>query len=346
MKQRKRLLISAIASTVLAIGAVGCSKAPEPQQGGSGQAGGAQPAVEVKKSDYPQKDIELVVAYAAGGGTDAIARFVAHAAGKYMPNGKNIVVSNKPGAGGTIALAEVMQAKPDGYKLGSVTTGNLAIAPNYGKTPFKSDSFIPIAQFSAVPNMLVVQTDAPWKTYDEWLNWVKKNPGKFPYGTGGAGGTQHLAMEGLNELESVQTKHVPFEGAAPALTALLGGHVQGAIVNVNEAKPHVDAGKLRVLVNLGTSKVEAYKDAMFLKDKGFVGLDSWSGVVVPKDTPKEVVDTLRDVFNKAMKDPSIKDEFNKLGVEPAYTDGEQFANVVADSNKLSGELVKKLGMAN
>lgn len=336
MKTRKRFLLAAFASTVLSVGAVGCSNAPETQQ----------PAAEVKKSDYPQKDIELVVAYAAGGGTDSIARFVAHAASKHLPNGKNIVVSNKPGASGTIALTDIMQAKPDGYKLGSVTTGNLAIAPNYGKTPFKSDSFIPIAQFSSVPNVLVVQSDAPWKTYDEWLDDVKKNPGKFSYGTGGTGGTQHLAMEGLNELEGVQTKHVPFEGAAPALTALLGGHVQGAIVNTNEAKPHIDAGKMRVIANLGTSKIEAYKDAMFLKDKGFVGLDSWSGIVVPKDTSKDVVDTLRDVFGKAMKEDSIKKEFNKLGVEPVYADSEAFAKVIADSNKLTGDLAKKLGMAN
>jgi tripartite-type tricarboxylate transporter receptor subunit TctC len=341
MKNRKKGILLSVLTTIVAFGAIGCSQTPAAKQ-----SGGAQPAPannEVKKSDYPKKDIEFVVGFAAGGGTDVVARIVANVANKYMPNGKTIVISNKAGGSGTIALAEIMQAN-DGYKLGSVTTGNLAIQPNYGKTPFKSDGFIPIAQFNSAQNLLVVKSDAPWKTYDEWLDYVKSNPGKFTYGTAGAGNTQHLAMEAINIMEKIQTKHVPFDGAAPAITALLGGHVQGAVVLTQEAKPQVDAGELRVLANAGTSKFDSFKDAKFLKDKGFVGLDTWSGIVVAKDTPKDVAETLKEVFKKAMADPSIKTEFNKIGLEPAYADSEQFAKIIADTSKLTGDVAKQIGL--
>lgn len=341
MRTGKSLLFTLLTGA-LAFGTVGCSNAAETKPTGAEQS--AKTQNKEKPSDYPKKDIELVVGFAAGGGTDVVARIVANAANKYMPNGKTIVVSNKTGGSGTIALADILQSNADGYKLGSVTTGNLAIQPNYGKTPFKINDFIPVAQFNSAQNLLVVKADAPWKTYDEWLDWVKKNPGKFTYGTPGAGNTQHLAMEGINILESIQTKHVPFDGAATAITSLLGGHVQGAVILTQEAKPHVDSGALRVLANAGTSKYAAFKDAAFLKDKGFVGLDTWSGVVVHKDTPKEIVDTLREVFKKAMDDPSTKEEFKRIGLDPAYADSEEFAKIIAQTNKTTGDVAKSIGL--
>lgn len=336
MKLRKRLLFlfSLLVSAFLIIASAGCTNTSESKQTAS----------DVKKPGYPNKEIELVVAYAAGGGTDAIARLVANAAAKYMPNEKTIVVSNKVGGSGTLALSELMQASPDGYKIGSVTTTNLAIQPHYGNTPFESDSFTPIVQFSAIPNVLVVKKDSQWKTYDDWVNWVKKNPGQFSYGTAALGGTQHLAMEGINLLEGIQTKHVPFDGAAPALTALLGNHVQGAIVNANEAKPHVDSDAMRVLANAGTKKLNSDQNTVFLKDKGFIGMDSWSGIVVPKETPQEIVDTLQEVFEKAMNDPSVKEEFKKMGIEPAYANQEEFVKTIHETNEIAGELLKKAGL--
>ncbi|PZE21410.1 Bug family tripartite tricarboxylate transporter substrate binding protein [Paenibacillus xerothermodurans] len=344
MKFRRKNFALSMLTAVMALGAIGCGQ----QQAAQPAAGGTQPAAaeattEAKKTDFPKKDVEFVVGFSAGGGTDVVARIVANAANKYMPNGKTIVVSNKPGGSGTIALADIMQVK-DGYKIGSVTTGNLAIQPNYGKTPFKADGFIPIAQFNSAQNLLVVKADAPWQTYDEWLDYVKKNPDKFTYGTAGAGNTQHLTMEAINIMENIKTKHVPFDGAAPAMTALLGGHVQGAVVLTQEAKPHVDAGAFRVLANAGTSKYEPYNSAKFLKDKGFVGLDTWSGVVVSKDTPKEAVDVLREAFKKAMADPDVKTEFNKIGLEPAYADSEEFAKIIAETSKTTGDVAKKIGL--
>ncbi|WP_043929763.1 Bug family tripartite tricarboxylate transporter substrate binding protein [Bacillus sp. EB01] len=310
----------------------------------AGCSSGESAAKKNTKTDFPKKSIELIIGYSAGGGTDVVARHVIEAVNKHMPNGQSIVAVNKPGGSGTIALAEVMKAKPDGYTLGSVTTGNLAIQPNYGKTPYESDGFIPIAQFNSAQNLLVVQADAPWKTYDEWLEYVKKNPGKFSYATAGAGNTQHLAMEALNIKEKIKTKHVPFDGAAPGITALLGGHVDGAVILTQEAKQHTESGALRVLANMGTTELSDYKDAAFLKDQGYVGLDTWSGVVAPKNTPKEVIEILQEAFKKGLEEPELKEKFKKIGLEPAYAGSEEFAKNIKESNKVTNDVAEQIGL--
>jgi tripartite-type tricarboxylate transporter receptor subunit TctC len=329
-------VLSCIITVALAFASGGCSLL---------SAGGPQdePSAAETGTDYPNKDIEMIVGYTAGGGTDVVARIVVDAANKYMPNGKSIVITNKPGSSGTNALAEIMPST-DGYTIASVTAGSLAIQPNYGKTPFKSDSFIPIAQFNSAQNLLVVRSDAPWKTYDEWLAWVKKNPGQFIYGSSGEGNTQHLAMEAINILEGIQTRHAPFDGAAQSINALLGGHIQGVVLLSQEAKLHVDSGAMRVLANAGTSKIEEYNNTAFLRNKGFIGLDTWSGVAVSASTPKHVVTILREVFRQAMKDPSVKTEFNKIGIEPAYEDSAQFAKIISQTNNLTRDVAKVIGL--
>jgi tripartite-type tricarboxylate transporter receptor subunit TctC len=327
---------------------VGCSSGGQKQQTSAPAPAASQDKKDGKqeksKTDFPKKPVQLTIGFAAGGGTDVVARAVVNAVNKYLPNGQSVVVENKPGASGTIQLAEIMKGKPDGYTIGSVTTGNLAIQPNYGKTPYKAEDFQPIARFNSAQNLLVVKSDAPWKTFDEWLDYVKKNPGKFKYSTAGAGNTQHLAMEALNQHFGTETKHVPFDGAAPAMTALLGGHVDGAVVLTQEAKPNTDSGAFRVLANMGTTKSELYKDAVFLKDKGFVGLDTWSGVVVPKGTPKEIVDVLSDAFKKAMDDAELKDQLKKIGLEPGYAGPEDFAKIIEKDAKITGDVAKKIGL--
>ncbi|PZE21408.1 tripartite tricarboxylate transporter substrate binding protein [Paenibacillus xerothermodurans] len=338
MKIIGKRYVVAVFTVILALGTLGCS-ADKWVARSEYQAG-----AERGESDYPNKDVELVVGYTAGGGTDVVARIVVEAANKYMPRGKRIVVTTKPGSSGTIALADVMQAQPDGYKLGSVTTGNLAIQPNYGQTPFQSNSFIPLAQFNSAQNLLAVRADAPWQTYDEWLAWVKKHPGHFTYGSSGAGNSQHLAMEAVNILEGIQTKHVPFDGAALSITALLGGHVDGIVLLSQEAKNYVDSGRIRVLANAGTSEIPAFQHAVFLRDKGFIGLDTWSGVVAPKDTPPDIVNTLRDVFRQALLDPATTAAFSEIGIEPAYQDSERFAKTIAQTNHLTRDVAKVIGL--
>ncbi|PZE19678.1 Bug family tripartite tricarboxylate transporter substrate binding protein [Paenibacillus xerothermodurans] len=341
MMGKSRTLFS-LAWTVALTGSMlaGCGKASEPAAtSGQAAASSVKPA-----ADFPKKPIELIVPYATGGGTDVTARTLANAVSKYLPNQQTVVTVNKPGASGVIGLGEVFQAKPDGYKISMATIGNLAIQPNYGKTPYSYDSFEPILIANSVPHILAVQADAPWKTVDEWLDYVQKNPNAFSYSTPGQGNTQHLNMEGVALKDGLKLKHVPFDGAAPAITALLGGHVHGAVVQVHEAKPQVDAGALRILANIGTSKAEAIKDVPLLHERGYIGYNAWTGIVAPKGTPPEAVAILHDAFKKALEDPETVNEFKKIGIEPAYSGPDEFKKIAEETYKSTRDVATKVGL--
>lgn len=296
-----------------------------------------------KNTDFPTKPIQLVIPYSAGGGTDVTGRALANAVTKYLPEGSSVVAENKVGASGTLGLAEVSQSEPDGYRISMATTGNIAIQPNYGNTPYSYDDFEPIMGALSVPHVLVVRADAPWKTIEEWFEYVKQNPGKFNYSTPGKGNTQHLNMEGIALKDGLKLNHVPFDGAAPALTALLGGHVEGAVVQLYEAMPHVDSGDLRILANTGNTESETVELPM-VKDMGYIGLDAFTGVVAPKGTPEEVVTILHDAFKQALEDPEVVAQFKKLGIETSYSSPEDFANIIKEAHETTGEIAKQVGM--
>lgn len=325
-----RLLAVSMALVAGAAGLVACGK---------------QPASKEEKVDFPKKTIQMTVPFATGGTTDIAARALAGVVSKYLPNGQSVVVVNKPGSGGAIGMTEIFKAAPDGYTIGMATVGPMTIVPHYGKVAYSIDGFKAVMRVVATPNILVVKKDAPWNTFEEWFDYVKKNPDKFTYGTSGAGLTQHITMESFNVATGVKTKHVPFEGGAPALTALLGGHVQGALVQSTEAKPHIDSGAMKALVNTGATKIEAFKDVPTLKDKGIdVAADVWNGIVVPKDVPDSVVKILHDAFKKALEDPAVVEQFKKIGIDPAYAGPQEFQKIIENDFKKNGEVLKASGL--
>lgn len=297
------------------------------------------------KSDFPNKPIELIVPYAAGGSTDTIARSLANAASKHLPNNQTVVVINKEGASGTIGLSEVMRAKPDGYKLGITTTTATSIQPHFEETPFEHDSFQAIIKTTAVPQVLVVKDDAPWKTFEEWLEYAKENPGKFTYSIPVKTGSQFMAMEALAKETGIEAKAVPFDGAAPATTALLGGHVDGMLVQSVDARAQVEAGTIRELVNVGSNKIGANEDTPLLTEKDIdVVFDIYSGILAPKDIPQDVRDTLHEAFKKALEEPELIEQFAKMGIEPTYAGPEDFQKEITDSFEAHGEIMKDLGL--
>jgi tripartite-type tricarboxylate transporter receptor subunit TctC len=337
---RKRLLSIFSVLLIFMLAMSGCSSST--QTANSDANTNANTNAE-KGTDFPTKPIQLVIPYAAGGGTDVTGRALANAVTKYLPEGSSVVAENKVGASGTLGLAEVSQAEPDGYRISMATTGNIAIQPNYGNTPYSYDDFEPIIGALSVPHVLVVKADAPWKTIEEWFEYVKANPGKFNYSTPGKGNTQHLNMEGIALKDGLKLNHVPFDGAAPALTALLGGHVEGAIVQLYEAMPHVDSGDLRILANTGDTKSETL-DLPMVKDMGYIGLDAFTGVVAPKGTPKEVVTILHDAFKQALEDPKVVAQFEKLGIQTTYRNPEDFSKAIKEASETTGEIAKQVGM--
>src|SRR5699024_1388354 len=175
-----------------------------------------------ENKDYPEKSIEMIVPFEAGGSTDTTARVLAEVASDYLPNNQDIAVVNKPGGSGAVGFNELYKADSDGYTIGFAPSGPLVSAPLISDTDYTHDSFQPVIQVSSQPQILVVGADAPWDNFDEWLSYVEENPGDFTYSHPGIGLNAHLAMEAVNDEIGIETEDIPYDGAAPARTALLG----------------------------------------------------------------------------------------------------------------------------
>ena len=337
----KKLAMLSMLVLSLVIG--GCSQTNQATESGSSTVTPKQQ--EKTKSDFPAKPIELLVPYAAGSSTEMLARVLAEGAEKYLPNHQSIVVQNKPGGAGTIAATEIYQAKPDGYKIGIVASTQLSIMPHFGKTIYTHDSFRPIIETTVVPSYLAVKSDSPWKTFEEWLDYVKKNPGKFTHAEVGSGSAIHVSFEALNFAAGVETKAVHFESGAQQVNALLGGHVLGANLLPQTAKPYVDSGDIRLLMGLGSVKSESFQDVPLLTEKGIdVAFDIYNGIIAPKGLPTDVQEILHSAFKQALEDPEVIEQINKLQANISYAGPEEFQKVISDSYNENGEVLKKLGL--
>lgn len=297
------------------------------------------------KADFPKKPITLIVPYAAGGGTDASARALAKAAEKHL--GQSIAVVNKTGGGGAIGFTEGAQAKPDGYTLTMVTV-ELTTLHHLGLTPITYKEFKPIAQVNFDPPAISVKADAPWKTAKEFIDYAKAHPGEVKVGNSGPGAIWHLAAVSLEKAAGVKFNHVPFDGAAPAVTALMGGHIDAVPVSPAEVKTQVEAGKIRTLAIMDSKPSAALPGVKTFEEETGIKVDPlgpWRGVMVPKDTPDNVTKVLSDAFMKAADEPEFKDYMNKNGLGIVIKDSEGFAKLVSDSDKSFGELIPALGLA-
>jgi tripartite-type tricarboxylate transporter receptor subunit TctC len=335
MKRKSYLLSVVLLSVAISLTACGGEKKPVKEAA-------ASPNEPKKVVDYPTKPIRMVVPFAPGGGTDIAARVIAEAARKHLPNDQTIVIENKPGGGGGIGTAEVVASKPDGYTLGMTTIAPLSILPHFDKK-FTTSDITPVMRVVSSTNVMLVKTDAPWKTFEEWLDYLKANPGKFTYSTPGTGTAPHIAMEAFSLKAGVKTKNVPFEGNAPAITALLGGHVQGAFAQVSDAQAYTDSGKLRVIAALGKS--ESYPDAAIFKEKGIdVVMEMYTGIIAPKGLPTEIRDMLHNAFKKALEDPKVIETFKKQGTGIGYAGPDEFKTVIESNSKTAGEILSAAGL--
>lgn len=309
-----------------------------------------QPAPALARSagdagEYPSKPIELVVPFPAGGATDAIGRALAKAMPKYLPNPQPVVVINISGAGGVVGTTAVHNARPDGYRIGLAGYGSFNIQPHYGNTVYTHDGLQQIARVVSYPMVMFVRNDAPWKSFEEWLAYVKQNPDRFAYAVAGNGSATHIAMENINQKVGIRTKAVVFPGGAAQITALLGGHVHGAILGVGEAKSYLESGDLRMLFNAGSQQDEYTADAAWLKQKGIdVGGDISFSAIAPKGTPPAIVATLHDALKKAMEDPEVIEQYRKLGLKPAYASGESVQKELDASFAANREVLLRIGL--
>jgi tripartite-type tricarboxylate transporter receptor subunit TctC len=295
---------------------------------------------------YPDRAITMIVPFPPGGVADTVGRPVAEAMSRAL--GQPVVVENKAGAGGGIGMRAVSVAKPDGYTIlmGLVSISTIPVADEVLGRPasFKLSQFTPIARITADPTVLAVRADSPWKTYKEFMDYVKANPNKINFGSSGNYGTMHVPMEMLKLETGTKMTHVPYKGAGPAVVGLLGGEIQALSTGPSSIGGHVKAGKIRVLAHWGASKLESMPDVPSLKSLGAnVQFAQWSGVFAPAGTPEAAVKKLREAAKAAANDPKVKEAIMKAGSPIMYMDAPEFAKYWAADAKVLEGVVKKIG---
>ena len=292
---------------------------------------------------YPTKQIEVIVPYSAGGGTDLVTRAFAETAKKFLPKPMGVV--NKTGGAGAVGLTEISTARPDGYKIGMGTV-EIAMLPHLGLAQFNVDDFTPIARLNAEPSAISVKADAPWNTYEEFIAYAKANPGKVRIGNSGTGAIWHLAAEALADKTGAKFNHIPYDGANPAVTALLGGHIEAVTVSPPEVVNHVAAGNIRLLAVMSDKRAQGFDKVPTLKEKGVdLSVMTWRGIVVPKKTPADVITALRTAAKKTTDDVQFKEALTKMNLTHAYLDGPEFKVVMDQDNVFFKTLMTKLGIA-
>lgn len=293
-------------------------------------------------ADYPNKPIELVVPASAGGGTDALARGFAEVAKKYLP--QPTVVNDKPGASGVIGMADVLNARPDGYKVGMIIA-ELVILPHLGLAKFTYEGFTPVARLNADPSAITVKADAPWNSIEEFLAAAKAKPGAITMGNSGNGSIWHLAAVGLEDKVGVKFNHVPYQGAAPGVVALLGGQIDAVAVSPGEVAVHVQSGKLKILAVMADERLKAFDKVPTLKERKIdLSIGTWRGLALPKGAPADVVNVLRTAARKSAEDPALRETLDKLNLGFAYLDAPEFGKAMAADHAYFKQLVAKVGI--
>jgi tripartite-type tricarboxylate transporter receptor subunit TctC len=298
-------------------------------------------AVPAVAQDYPSKPIEVIVGFAPGGGTDMIARTVADAGQKYV--GQPLVVVNKPGASGIIGAQHVASAQPDGYTVLVAGGSETVSTPHYRSIPFSPvDDFEPVIRFMIERLNFYVRTDSPWKTFPDLVADAKKNPDKYSYATAGVGGLHYSTMVVAAKRAGFSMTHVPYKGGAETLAALAGGHVDVAMASPNEAFALVQGGRVRPLATASIERSPTEPNTPTLRELGYdVYLENQKGFVLPKGTPKPIVQQLHDRLKKVFDDPQFKASAEKLKLELSYLDPEQFRKAMKAMYTQIGESVKK-----
>ena len=261
--------------------------------------------------------------WGAGGGTDAVLRGICKAAEKEL--GKTITVENKTGGSGAIGHAAIKNAKKDGYTLGMITF-ELNSLPQQGLIDFTYADYDPLIRVNADAATLTVKADAPYNSVKEFVDYCKKNPGKVSIGNSAPGSVWHIGAGLLADKTGIVVKHVPFEGAAGAVTALAGGHIQAVSVSLAEVKSQLDAGNVKVIGIMDEKRPASYPNIKTFKEQGYdITYYTWRGLALPKGVDPAIKKILVDAFTKAEKDPEFVKMAGNMNLNLAYLNSEDFA---------------------
>lgn len=295
-------------------------------------------------ADFPEKSITMIVPTSAGGGTDVIAR--ALAAEFEDKIGESVGVVNKEGGSGSVGMTEGANAEADGHTV-TMVVAEISMVDHMGVSPLKPDDMKAVAMINQDPAALTVPTDAPYDTLEEFIDYAKDNPGELKVGNAGTGSIWHVAAEDLSSKADIDLTHVPFEGAAPAVTALAGGHVDAVTVSPAEVKSQFDAGEVKVLGIMSEDRSEIVPDVPTFEEEGLntATVATWRGITVPKDTPDEIVSILEEAFMDAAEEDEFKNVMENNGLGLKVTGAEEFKKHMEDNYDYFDEMFSELGLS-
>jgi tripartite-type tricarboxylate transporter receptor subunit TctC len=305
---------------------------------------GAGPWNTASAQQYPSKPVRVLVGFAAGGGTDLTARFIARELSSAM--GQQFVVENKPGAGGSIAFAAGVEAPPDGYTLTMISVA-YAVNPSIYKIRFDPIAdMTPVVQTAEGPLIIVANPKLPVKNVKELIALARSKPGQLTYATPGQGGTSHLAAELLSSMAGIKMNHIPYKGGAPALTDTIAGQTDLCFNVVAGTLPHVKSGRLRAIAVTSARRMASEPDIPTVAESGVPGyeVNQWYGIIGPKGLPAPIVTRLNGETAKILKTKEAADQLRNEGLSPAGGTPEQFGALIGKDIQLWRKVVTDIGL--
>lgn len=305
-------------------------------------SGGARAASQPQPGWQPERPIRLIVPYGPGGSSDVIARLLAGEMAKTL--GQSVIVDNKGGASGQIAMQEAARATPDGHTIVLGHVGTLAVNPAmFEKLPYSDKDYEPIGLLAKVPMVFAVGAKVPAANLSEFIAFAKTNPGKLTYGSAGNGSAGHLAFEMLKVAAGIDVVHVPYKGTGAQLTDLLAGTTDAASAGPPGFVQYVKAGRIRIIASGSAQRLPVLPDVPTVAEQGFPGFDSsqWFGLLAPAQTPAPVIARLQDAAHKALQVPAVQDRLKTDGAMAAPMNAAQFAAFIKSERERWGGVVRK-----
>ena len=297
----------------------------------------------IAQSPWPSKSIRFVVPFAPGGTSEIVARTVAAELTKQL--GQTVYVENKPGGAGVVAMQEVAKSAADGYTVILGHVGTLAVNPYMlANQPYDvNKDFMPVTLLAKVPNMFVIHPDVPARNFKEFVDYVKKNPGKVNYGSAGNASAGHLAMEYLKLVTGMDMQHIAYKGTGPQLVDLLAGRTQAASAGLPALSAHIKSGKLRAIAVGTQQRLAQLPDVPTVSEMGFKEFETsqWYGMLVPTGTPAAIVKRLQEESLKALKSSSVTERFASDSAVGGGGPSTEFATFITSEQKIWSDIVKR-----
>jgi len=309
-------------------------------------AGAALTTTAWAQDSYPNKPIQMIVPFPPGGVADVTARPAAHVLTRILK--QQVVVTNRPGAGGSVGAAAAARAPADGYNI-LLALSSISVLPMADKlqgrpAAYELEQFAPLALLNADPTVLLVNAESPYKTLKDLVDAAKAKPGEINYGSSGVYGTLHVAMEIFSAAAGIKMFHIPYQGGGPAVAALLGGQVQALASGPSAAIGQIKGGKLRALAVWGDKRLASMPDVPSMKELGYdATFFIWAGVFAPAATPAPIQQALRDALRKTAEDPEFKEAMAKVETPIVYLDQPEFRRFIEADSKRLAVAVERIG---